>query len=67
MADAFIEYRQTGLKPVMLVIDPQAAEGYPTTVAEIRRDAFKAGILVCNSFSSLTQAVVKVFDYRESI
>lgn len=66
MADAFIEYRQTGLKPVMLVIDPQAAEGYPTTVAEIRGDAFKAGILVSTTFSSLTQAVVKALDYRES-
>jgi acyl-CoA synthetase (NDP forming) len=65
MAEAFIEYGRSGTKPIVLVVDPIAAEAYPNTVAEIRRDAFKAGILICLSFASAAQAVARAVGFRE--
>jgi acyl-CoA synthetase (NDP forming) len=67
LAETFIEFGQAGVKSVVLVIDPTATEAYPKTVAEIREDAFQAGILVSSSFTSAAKAVASVVEYRATV
>jgi acyl-CoA synthetase (NDP forming) len=65
MAEAFIEYGRSGSKPLVLVVDPIASEAYPNTIAEIRKTAFKAGILICLSFDHAAHAVSRAVEFRE--